>query len=92
MLDTYIVFMRRTSKDQSISSDKIFFEWYYEDVFRKFVANQRKFAAMKIMSRHVEDDLESFSDDDCFLNASSFFQLETNSEAKLEGNYLYHDE
>ena len=45
-----------------------------------------------IMSRHVDDELDSFSDDDCFLNASAFIQLATNSENKLEGNYLYHDE
>jgi hypothetical protein len=37
----YIVFMRSTSKDQWTSSDQIFFEWYYEFVFRKFVNAQR---------------------------------------------------
>jgi hypothetical protein len=37
----YIVFMRLTSKDQSTSSDQIFFEWYYEFVFRKFANAQR---------------------------------------------------
>jgi hypothetical protein len=47
---------------------------------------------MMIMSRHVQDDLDSFSDDDCFLNTSVAFQPATNSEAKLEGNYLYHKE
>jgi hypothetical protein len=52
----------------------------------------RRVAAMMIMSRHVEDDLDSFSNDDCFLNTSIAFQPATNSEAKLEGNYLYHDE
>ena len=47
---------------------------------------------MMIMSRHVQDDLDSFSDEDCFLNTSVAFQPATNSEAKLEGNYLYHNE
>jgi hypothetical protein len=47
---------------------------------------------MVIMSRHVQDDLNSFSDEDCFLNTSVAFQPATNSEAKLEGNYLYHNE
>jgi hypothetical protein len=45
---------------------------------------------MMIMSRHVQDDLDSFSNEDCFLNTSVAFQPATNSEAKLEGNYLYH--
>ena len=47
---------------------------------------------MMIMSRHVQDDLDSFSDDDCFLNTSVAFQPATNSDAKLEGKYLYHNE
>jgi hypothetical protein len=48
---------------------------------------------MMIISSHVQDDLDSFSDEDCFLNTSVAFQpAVTTSEAKLEGNYLYHNE
>ena len=54
-------------------------------VWQFFRRNPPRVAAMLIMSRHAGDDLDSFSDDDYFLNTSLVFQPATNSEAKLLG-------
>jgi hypothetical protein len=47
-----------------------------------------------IMSNHITnftDDLDSFCDEDTFLNTLNAFQPATNAESLLEGNYIYHD-
>jgi hypothetical protein len=78
----YIVFMRSTSKDQSISSDQIFFEWYYEDVFRKFVANQRKLYDRWEEGTTVEPELIAVS-----WNDGDIPQLAAHGEAKRLEEY-----
>ena len=60
-------------------------------VWRFFCRNIPRIAALMIMSRHVREDMDSFGDNDCYLRPFTCFQPATNSEAKLEGNYLYHD-
>ena len=57
----YIVFMQSTSKDRSTSSNQIFFEWYYEFVFRKFVNDQRTLYDGRKEGTPVEPELTAVS-------------------------------
>jgi hypothetical protein len=60
-------------------------------VWHFFCRNIPRIAALMIMTRHVREDTDSFGSNDCYLRPFTCFQSATNSEAKLEENYLYHD-